>query len=54
MLSFICFFLFNQTKNYAALKPWARHFRGHVGFEAKGKDLSFEAKDLKLCPRGRP
>ena len=32
------------------------HFRGFVGFEAKAKDLTFEAKvkDFKLCHRGRP
>ena len=24
------------------------------GLEAKAKDLTFEAKDFKICPRGRP
>ena len=24
------------------------------GLEAKAKDLTFEAKDFKMCPRGRP
>ena len=37
---------FNNSKNSAVLEPrtW--------GLEAK--DLTFEAKDFKMCPRGRP
>ena len=56
MLSFVCFFHFNQSKNNVVLEPRTGHFRGLVGFEAKTKDLSFEAKakDLKMCSRGRP
>ena len=42
MLSFICFFLFNQSQNNAVLEPRTRHFRGLAGIEAK--DFSFEAK----------
>ena len=45
MLSFVCFFLFNQAKNKAVLEPKTGHFRVLVGFEAK-------TKDLKMCPRG--
>ena len=54
MLSVVWLFLFNQSKNNAILEPRTGHFSGLVGFEAK--DLSFEAKakDLKMCPRGRP
>ena len=38
------------------IEPRTGHFRGFVGFEAKGKDLSFaaKAKDFKMCPQGRP
>ena len=53
MLSFICYFLFNQSQNNAALEPRTGHFRGLVRFEAKAKDLS-KAKDLKMFPQGRP
>ena len=51
------YFPFNQSKNNAVLEPRKGHFRGLVGFEAKAKDLSFEAKtkakDFKMCPRGQ-
>ena len=46
------YFLFNQSKNYAVLEPMTGHFRGLVGFEVKAKDLSFKAKDFKMCPGG--
>ena len=39
------YFSFNQSKNKAVLEPRPEHFRGLVGLEAK---------DLKMCPRGRP
>ena len=38
-------FLFNHSKNNAVLEPRTGYFRGLKGFEAK---------DLKVCPRGRP
>ena len=38
---------FLQIKKRAVFKPRAGHFRRLVGFEAK-------AKDLKMCPQGRP
>ena len=50
MLSFVWFFFFNQSKNNAFPQPRAGHFRRPL----EAKDLSFEAKDLKMCPRGRP
>ena len=37
MLSFVWFFLLNQSKNNAVLEPRTGHFRGLVGFEAKAK-----------------
>ena len=40
---------FSQTKKSAVLEPRTGHFRGLVGFEAKG--LTFEAKDFKMCHR---
>ena len=45
MLSFVCFFLFNQSKKNAVFEPRVGHFQGLVGFEAKAK-----TKDLKMCP----
>ena len=56
MIFFCLFFLFNQSKNNAVLETKTGHFRGLVDFEAKAKDLSFDAnvKDLKMCPRVRP
>ena len=53
IVSFVWFFLFNQSKNNAILEPRTGHFRELVVFEAK--DLSFEAegKNLKMCPRGK-
>ena len=55
MLSFVrLFFFFNQSKNNAVLEASTGPFGGLVGFEAKRKDLRFEAKtnakDLKMCP----
>ena len=46
IMLFFCLvvFLFNQSRNNAILEPRAGHFRGHV---------AFEAKDFKMCPRGR-
>ena len=41
---FFWFFLFNPSKKNALLEPRTGHFWGLVGFEAKAKDLSFEAK----------
>ena len=50
MLSFLFgYFRFNQSKNNAVLEPRTGNFCGIVGFEVK--DLSFEAKDFKMCPR---
>ena len=48
---FVVIFLFNQSKNIAALEQRTGHFRELVGFEAK--DLSFEGKfeDFKMYPR---
>ena len=46
-LLFACFFLFNQSKNNAVLEPSTGHILELVGFETK--DLSFEAKDFKMC-----
>ena len=50
---FAClFFFFNRSKNNAVLEPKTGNFSGLVGFEAKAKDLSIEAKakDFKKCP----
>ena len=46
---------FNNSKNSAVLKPRTGQFSRTWGFEAKAKDLTFEAKakDFKTCPRGR-
>ena len=38
---------FNNSKNSAVLEPRTRQFSSTWGFEAKAKDLTFEAKDLK-------
>ena len=48
MLSFVWFFLFNQSKKNAVSEPKIGHFQGLVGFEAKAK-----TKDLKMCPRAK-
>ena len=49
---------FNCLKNSAVLEPRTGQFSRTWGFEAKAKDLTFEAKakakDFKMCPRGRP
>ena len=56
MLSFICFFLFQPITKYcnAVLEPRTEHFRGLVGFKAKNLSCEAKAKDLKMCPEGRP
>ena len=41
---------FNCSKNSAVLEPRTGQFSTTWGFEAK--DLTFEAKDFKMCPRG--
>ena len=45
--------LFHEPKNSSVLEPRTGHFRGLADFEANTKDLSFEAKDFKICPRGQ-
>ena len=45
---------FNFPKNSAVLEPRTGQFSRTSGLEAKAKDLTFEAKDFKICPRGRP
>ena len=42
---------FHSTKIVLSSSRGHRNFRGLVGFEAK--DLTFEAKDFKMCPRGQ-
>ena len=54
MLSFVRLFSFLTNQKNAVLEPRTVRFRELVGFEAKAKDLSFEAKNFKMCPRGRP
>ena len=43
---------FNNSKNIAVLEPRTGQFPRTWRFEAKAKDLTFEAKDIKMCPRG--
>ena len=45
---------FNNSKNSAVLEPRTGQFSRTWGFEARAKDLNFEAKakDFKMCPRG--
>ena len=45
-----------NSKNSAVLEPRTSQFSWTLGFEAKAKDLTFEAKakNFKMCPRGRP
>ena len=43
---------FNISKNTAVLEPRTGQFSRTSGLEAKAKDLTFEAKDFKMCPRG--
>ena len=52
---YLVIFLFNHLKNNAILEPRTENFRKLEGFEAKTKDLSFEAKakEIKMCSRGR-
>ena len=45
---------FNNSKNTAVLEPRTGQFSRTSGLEAKAKDLTFKAKDFKMCPRGRP
>ena len=53
MLPLFGYFLFDQSKNIAVLKPRAGYLRSLLFFKAK--DLSFQAKakDFKMCPRGQ-
>ena len=44
---------FNNSKNSAVLEPRRGQFSRTWGLEAKAKDLTFEAKDFKMCPRGQ-
>ena len=46
---------FNGSKNSPVLEPRTRQFSGTLGFEAKAKDLTFEAKakNFKMCFRGQ-
>ena len=46
---------FNGSKNSVVLEPRTGQFSRTGGFEAKAKDLTFEAKakDFKMCPRGQ-
>ena len=48
---------FNNSKNSAVLEPRTGQFLRTLHFEAKAKDLTFEAKakvkDFKMCPRGQ-
>ena len=41
------------TKIFQAISTKKR-FSRTWDLEAKAKDLTFEAKDFKMCPRGRP
>ena len=43
-------FLFHESKISAVVRQRTGRFPGLVGFEVK--DLRFEAKDFKMCPRG--
>ena len=44
---------FNVTKNSVVLEPKTEQFSRTWGFQAKAKDLTFEAMDFKMCPRGQ-
>ena len=44
---------FQRFKNSTVLEPRTGQFLRTKGFEAKAKDLTFEAKDFKMCPRGQ-
>ena len=41
------FFLLYESKTNTVIELRKGHFRGHVAFEAKAKDLIIEAKDFK-------
>ena len=45
--------IFNHSKNSAVLEPRTGQFSRTWSFEAKTKDLTFEAKDFKMCSPGR-
>ena len=44
---------FYHSKNNVVLEPRTGQFLRAWGFEAKAKDLTFEAKDFKMCSRGQ-
>ena len=44
----------NNSKKSAVLEPRTGQFSRTWGLEVKAKDLTFEAKDFKMGPRGRP
>ena len=44
---------FNNSKNSAVLEPRTGQFSRTWGFEVKAKDLTFEAKNFKMCPRNQ-
>ena len=46
-------FLFNHSKTMLSSSRGQINFPAFAGFEAKVKDLSFEAKDFKMCSRGQ-
>ena len=48
---FLDYFPFHKSKINAVLEPKTGNFWGVIGFEVKAKNLSFEAKDLKMCSR---
>ena len=43
----------NNSKNSVVLESRTGQFSRTWGLEAKAKDLTFEAKDFKMCPRGQ-
>ena len=43
--------IFDKSKNSAVLEPRTGSFLELAGFEANAKDLTFEAKNFKLCSR---
>ena len=45
---------FLNSENCAVLVPRTAQFSRTWGFDAEAKDLTFKAKDFKMCPRVRP